>query len=107
VTVGVLSGNRNFEARINSSITKANYLLTPPLVIAYALAGRIDINFENEPIGFNSNTNEPVYLNQIWANREELLDIEMNAVIPLIYQDIEKNLFVSIHMNQSTLLSFG
>ena len=50
VACGVLSGNRNFEGRIHP-LTRANYLASPPLVIAYALAGRVDINFETEPLG--------------------------------------------------------
>jgi len=53
VVAAVLSGNRNFEGRVHPA-TRANYLASPPLVVAYALAGRCDINFENEPIGTGS-----------------------------------------------------
>lgn len=60
VAVAVLSGNRNFEARIHP-LVRANYLASPMLVVAYALAGRIDIDFENEPLGFDPN-GQPVFL---------------------------------------------
>ena len=60
-------GNRNFEGRIHPD-TRANYLASPPLVIAYALAGRVDIDFETEPLGFGSN-NEPIFLRDIWPNQ--------------------------------------
>lgn len=59
VAAAVLSGNRNFEARIHP-LTAANYLASPPLVVAYALAGRVDIDFANEPIADN------VYLRDLW-----------------------------------------
>ena len=67
VCCGVLSGNRNFEGRIHPN-TRANYLASPPLVIAYALAGRVDIDFETEPLGFGPN-NEPIFLRDIWPNQ--------------------------------------
>ncbi|MFC0274608.1 aconitate hydratase AcnA [Metabacillus herbersteinensis] len=66
---GVLSGNRNFEGRVHPQI-KANYLASPPLVIAYALAGKVDINFSTEPIGFDS-LKQPVYLRDIWPSSQE------------------------------------
>lgn len=68
--VSVLSGNRNFEARIHQNV-KANFLMSPMLVIAFALAGRIDIDFTNEPLGIDPNCN-PVYLKDIWPSNEEL-----------------------------------
>ncbi|RMG69178.1 MAG: aconitate hydratase AcnA [Calditrichaeota bacterium] len=70
VAVSVLSGNRNFEGRIHPSV-RANYLASPPLVVAYALAGRIDIDFQNEPIGVDEN-GTPVYLRDIWPSLEEV-----------------------------------
>jgi aconitate hydratase len=70
VTVAVLSGNRNFEARVHP-LVRANYLASPMLVVAYALAGRIDIDFETEPIGYTPN-GEPVYLRDIWPSMEEI-----------------------------------
>jgi aconitate hydratase len=70
VTVSVLSGNRNFEGRINSDV-KANYLMSPPLVVAYALAGRMDIDIVNEPLGIDAD-GKPVYLHDIWPSRQEI-----------------------------------
>src|SRR5258708_40271203 len=64
VVAAVLSGNRNFEGRINS-LVKANYLASPPLVVAYALAGRIDIDLEQDPVGEDS-SGAPVYLRDLW-----------------------------------------
>jgi aconitate hydratase len=66
----VLSGNRNFEGRINAQV-KANYLASPPLVVAYALAGRIDIDLTTEPLGEDS-SGAPVYLRDIWPSDEEV-----------------------------------
>lgn len=70
VTCSVLSGNRNFEARIHAEV-KANYLASPPLVIAYALAGRMDIDLTTEPLGRGSN-GEDVYLRDIWPSSNEI-----------------------------------
>ena len=70
VVCSVLSGNRNFEARIHPEV-KANYLASPPLVVAYALAGRMDIDFETEPIGA-SNDGGDVYLRDIWPSAREI-----------------------------------
>ncbi|MCL4869633.1 MAG: aconitate hydratase AcnA [Anaerolineae bacterium] len=69
VAVSVLSGNRNFEGRVHAK-TRANYLASPPLVVAYALAGRTDIDLMNEPIG--EGPNGPVYLRDIWPSNEEI-----------------------------------
>ena len=70
VAVSVLSGNRNFEGRINPDV-RANYLASPPLVVAYALAGTIDIDLSTEPIGIGSD-GEPVYLKEIWPTQAEV-----------------------------------
>ncbi|HVR97195.1 MAG TPA: aconitate hydratase AcnA, partial [Thermoanaerobaculia bacterium] len=72
VAVAVLSGNRNFEGRINSDV-RANYLASPPLVVAYALAGRIDIDLLNEPLGAGKD-GQPVYLRDVWPSRREVED---------------------------------
>jgi aconitate hydratase len=66
----VLSGNRNFEGRINP-LVKANYLASPPLVVAYAIAGRVDIDLQNEPLGTGSD-GRPVFLRDIWPSSEEV-----------------------------------
>ncbi|MCU1314038.1 MAG: acnA, partial [Acidobacteriaceae bacterium] len=70
VAVSVLSGNRNFEGRINSDV-RANYLMSPPLVVAYALAGRIDHDFDKDPLGQTSDK-KPVYLRDIWPTQQEV-----------------------------------
>jgi len=72
VVASVLSGNRNFEGRINSEV-RANYLMSPPLVVAYALAGRIDLDVYNEPLGYGRNGHRgPVFLKDIWPTAEEV-----------------------------------
>jgi aconitate hydratase len=78
VAVSVLSGNRNFEGRINSDV-RANYLMSPPLVVAYALAGRIDHDFEKDPLGKNKN-GEAVYLKDIWPTQQEVSDTIASSI---------------------------
>lgn len=78
IVCAVLSGNRNFEGRTHP-LTRANYLASPPLVVAYALAGRIDIDFEKEPIA------NGVYLKDIWPSREEVAALEASCVTPDVY----------------------
>ena len=78
VVCSVLSGNRNFEGRINPD-TRANYLASPPLVVAYALAGRMDIDMQNDPLGRDSD-DEPVYLSDIWPTSAEVADAVGQAV---------------------------
>jgi aconitate hydratase len=70
VVASVLSGNRNFEGRINSEV-RANYLMSPPLVLAFALAGRIDVNMRKDPIG-KDRQGQPVYLSDLWPSRREV-----------------------------------
>jgi len=76
----VLSGNRNFSGRIHP-LARGNFLASPPLVVAYALAGRIDIDFYNEPIGYDPNGN-PVYLKDIWPTQEEIKKAVEDALDP-------------------------
>ncbi|WP_433550718.1 aconitate hydratase [Micromonospora zamorensis] len=76
--VSVLSGNRNFEGRINPDV-KMNYLASPPLVVAYALAGTMDIDLANEPIGEDTEGN-PVFLREIWPNSAEIQDVIAQAI---------------------------
>ena len=78
VAAGVLSGNRNFEGRINPDV-KANYLASPPLVVAYALAGTVDIDLTKDPIGRDQH-GEPVYLRDIWPSRSEILAVIKECV---------------------------
>ena len=70
VAVSVLSGNRNFEGRIHP-LVRANYLASPPLVVAYALAGRMDFDMANEPLG-SDKAGKPVYLRDIWPTPQEV-----------------------------------
>jgi aconitate hydratase len=72
VAVSVLSGNRNFEGRVNVDV-RANYLMSPPLVVAYALAGKIGHNFDADPLGTDEG-GEPVYLKDIWPTQQEVAD---------------------------------
>jgi aconitate hydratase len=74
----VLSGNRNFEGRINQDV-KANYLASPPLVVAYALAGRMDLDLLNEPLGEGSD-GEPVFLRDIWPDSEEIKQVVGDSI---------------------------
>jgi len=74
----VLSGNRNFEGRVNPQ-TRFNYLASPPLVVAYALAGRVDIDFESEPIGTGKD-GKPVFLREIWPTPTEVEDVVLSSV---------------------------
>jgi aconitate hydratase len=80
----VLSGNRNFEGRINS-LVRANYLASPPLVVAYALAGRVDIDLASEPIGAGSN-GQGVYLKDIWPSPEEVQAVVKRSVRAEMFQ---------------------
>ena len=73
VVCSVLSGNRNFEGRINQDV-KANYLASPPLVVAYALAGRMDVDLVDEPLGEGAD-GEPVYLRDVWPSSEEIKEV--------------------------------
>ncbi|GAA4717132.1 aconitate hydratase AcnA [Brevibacillus fulvus] len=80
----VLSGNRNFEGRIHAQV-KANYLASPPLVIAYALAGTVDIDLTKEPIGIGKD-GQPVYLKDIWPTQEELAEAMDKAMNPEVFR---------------------
>lgn len=86
VCCGILSGNRNFEGRIHPD-TRANYLASPPLVIAYALAGRVDIDFDTEPLGFDAD-NKGIFLKDIWPTRDEIQVVERKVVIPSMFKEV-------------------
>ncbi len=90
VAASVLSGNRNFEGRVNP-YTKANYLASPPLVVAYAIAGTVDVDLENEPLGKTS-SGESVYLKDIWPTQKEILSYVEKAadakVFKKMYADV-------------------
>lgn len=86
VCCGVLSGNRNFEGRIHPS-TRANYLASPLLVIAYAIAGTVNIDFETEPLGHGPD-GSPIYLRDIWPSRNDIQTIEKKYVVPAMFQEV-------------------
>ena len=83
VAAAVLSGNRNFEGRIHP-LTRANYLASPPLVVAYALAGKISIDFDKEPIGVGKN-GQSVFLRDIWPDPAEVTRMERECVLPEMF----------------------
>jgi aconitate hydratase len=85
VVAGVLSGNRNFEGRINPDV-KANYLASPPLVVAYALAGTTDIDFETQPIGAGTK-GSPVYLRDIWPSHADVQSVVDKCVLPEMFEE--------------------
>jgi len=105
VSVGVLSGNRNFEGRVHPN-TRANYLASPLLVVAYAIAGTVNIDFEKEPLGKYSihhfllrflllisitgkdESGNDVFLRDIWPTREEIHEMEQKCVIPAMFNEV-------------------
>ncbi len=89
VVASVLSGNRNFEARVHQNV-KANFLMSPPLVVAFALAGRVDLDMVNEPIGTGSD-GQPVYLKDIWPSNEEIASQLYAANDPEVYRSLYRD----------------
>jgi len=89
VGAAVLSGNRNFEARVHQNI-KANFLMSPPLVVAYALAGTVRVDFAHEPIGVDAN-GKPVMLSEIWPSAEEVLALIPQAFDAAMYRRLYSN----------------
>ena len=87
----VLSGNRNFEGRINPDV-KMNYLASPPLVIAYALAGTMDFDFENDPLGQDAD-GQDVYLRDIWPNPTEVEQVIAESISQEMFQEDYKDVF--------------
>lgn len=87
----VLSGNRNFEGRIHAQV-RANYLASPPLVVAYALAGTVNIDLTTDPIGYDQN-NKPVFLKDIWPTSKEIQEAITMALHPQMFRDKYKNVF--------------
>jgi aconitate hydratase len=91
VAAAVLSGNRNFEGRIHPYV-RANYLASPPLVVAYALAGTVDINLNKDPIGFDP-SGQPVYLREIWPSTKEILDTLAKSIQPEMFREKYADVF--------------
>ncbi len=90
VVAAVLSGNRNFEGRIHPQ-TKANYLMSPPLVVAYALAGRVDIDLTTEPLGTGKD-GKPVFLKDIWPTEEAVRGYLKTSADPATYRKLYENI---------------
>ena len=111
VLSSVLSGNRNFEGRIHN-LVKANYLASPPWVVAYALVGHIKIDFEKEPIGYDSVSNTPVYLRDIWPTKKEINDVINNFITPKLFEEIYSKITVgteqwnNLKVNESELYNW-
>ncbi|HET7099865.1 MAG TPA: aconitase family protein, partial [Terriglobia bacterium] len=91
VAAAVLSGNRNFEGRIHPQ-AKANYLASPPLVVAYALAGRVDVDLADEPLA-NDSQGKPVYLREIWPSQEEITEAMTRAINPEMFRRTYANVW--------------
>ena len=90
VVASVLSGNRNFEGRINSEV-RANYLMSPPLVVAFALAGRIDVDVYKQPLGYGNG--KPVFLKDIWPTAKEVADVLAEYITGDLFQTAYKDVF--------------
>jgi aconitate hydratase len=91
VAAAVLSGNRNFEGRISPDV-RANFLASPPLVVAYAIAGTVNIDMESEPLGYDPN-GLPVYLRDIWPTQEEVRSTMRRALQPEMFREQYANVF--------------
>jgi aconitate hydratase len=91
VAAAVLSGNRNFEGRVHPQV-RASYLASPPLVVAYALAGTVDIDLDNEPLG-TDHSGRPVYLRDIWPSQAEILQAMEQAIRPDMFRESYKNVW--------------
>jgi aconitate hydratase len=89
VAASVLSGNRNFEARVHQNI-KANFLMSPPLVVAFALAGRVDVDLTNEPIGKDKDGKE-TFLRDLWPSLKEVRDAMQSALKPEIFRKLYRD----------------
>jgi len=85
VVGAVLSGNRNFEGRVHP-LTRANYLASPPLVVAYSLAGNVNFNFETTPLG--SFEGKDVFLKDLWPSQEEIAELEQKCVQPQMFKEV-------------------
>ncbi|GIV98276.1 MAG: hypothetical protein KatS3mg057_2933 [Herpetosiphonaceae bacterium] len=91
VVSAVLSGNRNFEGRINP-VVRANYLASPPMVVAFAIAGTVDVDLKHEPLGIDKD-GKPVYLAEIWPSAEEIQEVINNAITPELFKKQYGNVY--------------
>lgn len=107
IVASVLSGNRNFEARVHPQ-TKMNFLMSPILVVAYALAGRVDIDLINDPLAYDPN-GQPVYLNEIWPDRKEIQKTinecvkqeDFKKVYDVIFEGSDEWKILEMNLNQN------
>jgi aconitate hydratase len=104
VAAAVISGNRNFEGRVHP-LVKANYLASPPLVVAYALAGTVDIDLSSEPIG--TGKNGPVYLKDIWPTSQEVEEAVLSSVSTGMFTDKYANVFEGSDMWKAIKVAEG
>ncbi|HMV95230.1 MAG TPA: aconitate hydratase AcnA [Anaerolineales bacterium] len=105
VAAAVISGNRNFEGRVHP-LVKANFLASPPLVVAYALAGTVDIDLNNEPLGTGAN-GEAVYLKDLWPTQKEVSDAIASSVKAEMFKDKYADVFAGSDMWQEIKVSGG
>ena len=96
VAAAVLSGNRNFEGRISPDV-RANFLASPPLVVAYAIAGTVNLDLATEPLGYDPN-GQPVYLHDIWPSQDEIQSTIRRSLKPEMYREQYANVFKSNEM---------
>jgi aconitate hydratase len=105
VAAAVISGNRNFEGRVHP-LVKANFLASPPLVVAYALAGTVDIDLNNEPLGLGAD-GSPVYLKDVWPTQQEVTEAVTASVKREMFQDKYADVFSGSEMWQEIRISEG
>ena len=105
VVAAVLSGNRNFEARIHQNV-KANFLMSPPLVVAFALAGRVDVDLTSEPIGKGKDGRD-VYLRDLWPTPQEIREAMQSALKPEIFRALYKDFAAQNPAWDQIMPSFG
>ena len=105
ICAAVLSGNRNFEARIHPNL-KANFLASPPLVVAYAIAGKMNLNLDVDPLGNDQNGN-PVYLKDIWPTNAEIQAVSKFATDPAVYRELYSDLTKDLPLWNAISASVG
>ncbi len=105
IVASVLSGNRNFEGRINS-LVKANYLVSPPLVVAYAISGKVDIDLKKEPVGYDPN-GRPVYLKDIWPEKAEIQQVIKNTISSRLFENQYSDIFRGTQLWEDLIVPTG
>jgi aconitate hydratase len=105
VAAAVLSGNRNFEGRISPDV-RANFLASPPLVVAYAIAGTVNLDLQNDPLGYDPN-GEPVFLRDIWPTQEEVQSALRRSLKPEMFREQYGNVFNGNEMFNQVKVSEG